>query len=71
MIQPYEFTVTNEPGEPVGIKLDPDNTIDGPMYFVVEQVDVEIYMTIECLRELVEAAEMLEATTRSYRQGEQ
>lgn len=71
MIQPYELTVTTEPGEAVSIMLDPENTIDGPTYFVIEQVGVEIYLTIECLRELVEAAGMLEKNTRRYRQGKQ
>lgn len=70
MIQPYELTVTNEPGEPVGIKLDPENLISGPTYFVLEQCGGELYATLETLRELVSAAEMLETTTRSYKQGQ-
>lgn len=68
MIQPYELTITNEPGEPVSIKLDPENTIGGPMYFIVEQGGAEMYVTLDSLLELATAAQMLEKTTRSYQQ---
>lgn len=70
MIYPHELIVTNEPGEPVSIKLDPENTIGGPMYFVIDSGGEELYLTLDALRELVTAAEMLKKTTRSYQEKE-
>lgn len=71
MIIPHELCVTNEPGEGVWIKLDVNNTIGGPTYYVLEQVDQELFVTLQCLRELVSAAEMLEKTTRGWIDNEQ
>lgn len=67
MIQPYELLITNDPGEPVTIKLDVNNKIDGPTYYEIDFNGEPMFLTLETLEELVKAARQLYKTTRSYK----
>jgi hypothetical protein len=66
VIQPFELFVTNDPFEQIYVKLDPQSTIDKPPVYILEQVDKEIYVTLDGLRELVKAVKQLEKTTVSW-----
>ena len=61
MIRPTAFEVDNTKGVPVDIWIDPESMIDGVVFFVVDQNSKEIHVTLECLRNLAEAAEQLMA----------
>lgn len=63
MIQPFELMVTNDPFEQVYVKLDPESTTDKPPLYILEQGTVEIFVTLDALKELVQAVKQLEKTT--------
>ncbi len=56
-IRPTKFEVDNDRGMEVDICIDPES--EGIVYFIVDQDDKEIIVSMDCLRELVMAAEQL------------
>lgn len=63
MIQPFELMVTNEPFEQVYVRVDINSTSDKPPLYTIEQGTSEMFMTLEALKELVQAVKQLEKTT--------
>ena len=59
MIQAYEYNVWGDHSEPFSIKASPENRINEPFYFVIDQCGDELHATLTDLRLLVEAAEKL------------
>ena len=61
MIRPTEMEVENGKGIAVDIRIDPVLLEEGDLFFEIEQDGHLIMVTMDCLRELVEAAEQLMA----------
>lgn len=63
MIQPFELLVTNDPFEGVYVRLDPESTTDKPTLYALMQGSSEMFLTLDALKELVQAVKQLEKTT--------
>lgn len=63
MIKPFELFVTNEPFLEVYVSLDHNSTADKPALYVLQQDAVEIFVTLDALKDLVKAVKQLEKTT--------
>lgn len=63
MIKPFELFVTNDPFLEVYVSLDVNSTADKPALYVLQQDAVEIFVTLDALKELVKAVKQLEKTT--------
>lgn len=59
MIRPTEMEVSNGGGIAPDIRIDPESLMEGDLFFQVEQDGESIVVTLDCLRELVMAAEQL------------
>lgn len=58
-IRPLEYEVANATAIPIDISVDPENVIDGPLFFLLQQDGESITVTLECLNALAHAATML------------
>jgi hypothetical protein len=63
-IRPLAFSIENEPGVGVDISVDFESSLNGPLFFIVGQDGQEVFVTLECLRGLVMAAEQLVAARK-------
>lgn len=59
MIRVREFEVDNGDGLKPDIRIDPESELGKPLFFEVHMDDERIYVTLDCLRGLVAAAEKL------------
>ncbi len=62
-IRPTKFEVDNDRAMEVDIYIDPES--EAIVYFIVDQDDKEIIVSIDCLRGLLMAAEQLMATRKA------
>lgn len=53
------YEVANATGIPIDITLHPENVIDGPLFFLLDQDGESITVTLRCLNALVYAATRL------------
>lgn len=67
MIEPYELLVRFGEAEPICIKIDPESTIDDLFFILDQSGQSECHVTLDGLRDLVKAAEILEKTTRKWK----
>ena len=56
-IRPTKFEVDNDNGMEVDICIDPES--EGIVYFILDQDNKDIIVSIDCLRGLLQAAEQL------------
>ena len=59
MIRPTMLEVENGDGIAPDISIDPESLMDGDLFFKIDQDGESIVVTMDCLRELVMAAEQL------------
>ena len=59
MIRPTMMEVENGKEIAVDIRIDPESLAEGDLFFEIEQDGHSIVVTMDCLRELVMAAEQL------------
>lgn len=62
-IRPTKFEVDNDRGMEVDISIDPES--EAIVYFIVDQDNKEIIISIDCLRGLLMAAEQLMAMRKA------
>ena len=57
--RPISMRVENDKGISVDVKVDPENFVSGTEFFIIEQDDEAIVVTLDCLENLVLAAKEL------------
>jgi hypothetical protein len=64
---PIRFEIKHDPGIPVEVSIDPENSIDGPIWFVVEQDKSEIVLTLSSATDLLRAITELHSNYRQMK----
>ena len=57
--RPTEFQVNNSSGIECDITIDPESGVGGVMFFKIEQDDESIFVSLECLENLLTCANEL------------
>lgn len=68
--RPTEFQATNSGGIECDIVIDPETPVGGTMFFRISQDAEEIFVSLECLENLLECANELLAGWRDTRKSQ-
>lgn len=69
MLQVTEIAVWGDHPEPYIVSHDPENTIGGPHFFIVDQCGHEFFFTLNDLKKIVQAVQHLKAEWDKKPQG--